>query len=166
MRHTSKLGCLHRAVDFTAFHSFAELWYELIHHPHYRRNPVRIQIWSKIGKELGAPSRFLQTKWKHIRYNYLQELKSPETGQHNANIRKRRFTEDLSFLKQAALGYTPKREKSISGQKTNYSSSDADSNSHIFPDNYMAAHFKFEVIEIEHSDEEGEEFSDSKPFTC
>uniref|UniRef100_A0A1B0AZM9 RNA helicase n=1 Tax=Glossina palpalis gambiensis TaxID=67801 RepID=A0A1B0AZM9_9MUSC len=27
-----------------------------IHHPHYRRNPVRIQIWSKIGKELGAPS--------------------------------------------------------------------------------------------------------------
>ncbi|XP_037899236.1 uncharacterized protein LOC119643807 [Glossina fuscipes] len=111
-------------------------------------------------------ARFLQTKWKNIRYNYLQELKSPETGQHNANIRKRRFTEDLSFLKQAALGYTPKREKSISGQKTNYSSSDADSNSHIFPDNYMAAHFKFEVIEIEHSDEEGEEFSDSKPFTC
>uniref|UniRef100_A0A1B0GBI1 MADF domain-containing protein n=1 Tax=Glossina morsitans morsitans TaxID=37546 RepID=A0A1B0GBI1_GLOMM len=135
-----------------------------IHHPHYRRNPVRIQIWSKIGKELGAPSRFLQTKWKNIRYNYLQELKSIETGQHNANIRKRRFTEDLSFLKQAALGYTPKREKSISGHKTNYSSSDADSNSHIFPDNYMAAHSNFEVIEIEHSDEEGEELSDSKPF--
>lgn len=55
-------------------------------------------------------ARFLQTKWKNIRYNYLQELKCLETGIVSSNLRKRRVTEDLSFLKYTAYrrgGVTP-----------------------------------------------------------
>lgn len=66
-----------------------------------------------------SPSaRFLQTKWKNIRYNYLQEQKCIETGTINTNIRKRRFTEDLSFLKHTAF-----RKEGPAPIKSNYNGS-------------------------------------------
>ncbi|XP_037954332.1 uncharacterized protein LOC119684374 isoform X2 [Teleopsis dalmanni] len=117
-----------------------------VKHPNYRRNPVRIAIWDRIAKELRAPSRFLQTKWKNIRYNYLQEVKSLETGLTNPNIRKRRFTEDLSFLQNTAQTYNVKKYNN-----TSYNSSDNDSNSYLYPD--TVPQNPLEVIEIEHSDD-------------
>ncbi|XP_075168265.1 dorsal interacting protein 3 isoform X2 [Haematobia irritans] len=119
-----------------------------VSHPHYRRTPVRMAIWDNIAQELGAPSRFLQTKWKNIRYNYLQEQKCLETGTINTNIRKRRFTEDLSFLK-----YTAYRKDAPT--KTSFNGSDNDSNSFMYPDNLSAAvSSSYEVIELDQSDDE------------
>ena len=60
--------------------------------------------------DLHFVAKFLQTKWKNIRYNYLQEMKVLETGHPNANIRKRRFTEDLSFLQNTAQSYNVKKD--------------------------------------------------------
>ncbi|XP_017473938.1 PREDICTED: uncharacterized protein LOC108364668 [Rhagoletis zephyria] len=111
-----------------------------VSHEHYRRYQVRVAIWDRIAAELRTPSKFLQTKWKNIRYNYLQELKSLETGLANANIRKRRFTEDLSFLQNTAQTYKK------------YSSSDNDSNSYLYADPQNAS--TYEIIEIEHSDDD------------
>ncbi|XP_065368280.1 uncharacterized protein Dlip3 [Calliphora vicina] len=123
-----------------------------VSHPHYRRTPVRMAIWDNIAKELGAPSRFLQTKWKNIRYNYLQEQKCLETGTVNTNIRKRRFTEDLSFLK-----YTAYRRDGITPTKTNCNGSD-DSNSYMYPDNLASASNTYEVIELDQSEDEADDF--------
>ncbi|XP_030554201.1 uncharacterized protein LOC115757896 [Drosophila novamexicana] len=108
-----------------------------VSHPHYRRNPVRVDIWDRIANELGASSRFLQTKWKNIRYNYLQEIKALETGQVNPNVRKRRFTEDLSFLQNTAQTYNVRKAQSYIVQNNNTNnggSSDNDSNSFLYPD--------------------------------
>ncbi|XP_037806905.1 uncharacterized protein LOC119600601 [Lucilia sericata] len=125
-----------------------------VSHPHYRRTPVRMAIWDNIAKELGAPSRFLQTKWKNIRYNYLQEQKCLETGTVNTNIRKRRFTEDLSFLK-----YTAYRRDGTGPIKSNCNGSD-DSNSYMYPDNLAPANSSntYEVIELDRSDDECDDF--------
>ncbi|KAM7342364.1 dorsal interacting protein 3 isoform 2-T2 [Cochliomyia hominivorax] len=123
-----------------------------VSHPHYRRTPVRMAIWDNIAKELGAPSRFLQTKWKNIRYNYLQELKCLETGTVNTNIRKRRFTEDLSFLK-----YTAYRRDGVTPTKQNFNGSD-DSNSYMYPDNLTSVKNTYEVIELDQSDDETDDF--------
>ncbi|XP_068145693.1 uncharacterized protein Dlip3 [Drosophila tropicalis] len=121
-----------------------------VSHPHYRRNPVRVDIWDRIATELGASSRFLQTKWKNIRYNYLQEIKALETGQVNPNVRKRRFTEDLSFLQNTAQTYNVKKAQAYIAQNKGGSGgggggnggvvgmggdgSDNDSNSYVYPD--------------------------------
>ncbi|XP_073813413.1 dorsal interacting protein 3 isoform X2 [Musca autumnalis] len=121
-------------------------------HPHYRRTPVRMAIWDNIARELGAPSRFLQTKWKNIRYNYLQEQKCLETGTFNTNIRKRRFTEDLSFLK-----YTAYRRDSLNSNVADYKlgTTDNDPKSYMYPDNYnTAVSSSYEVIELDQSDDE------------
>ncbi|XP_061391488.1 uncharacterized protein LOC133326892 [Musca vetustissima] len=121
-------------------------------HPHYRRTPVRMAIWDNIARELGAPSRFLQTKWKNIRYNYLQEQKCLETGTFNTNIRKRRFTEDLSFLKYTAY----RRDSLNTGATTEYKAgTDTDSNSYMYPDNLSTTvSSTFEVIELDQSDDD------------
>ncbi|EDW73798.1 uncharacterized protein Dwil_GK19649 [Drosophila willistoni] len=127
-----------------------------VSHPHYRRNPVRVDIWDRIATELGASSRFLQTKWKNIRYNYLQEIKALETGQVNPNVRKRRFTEDLSFLQNTAQTYNVKKAQAYIAQNKGISGSggggggsggcvgiggdgsdndnDIDSHSYVYPD--------------------------------
>ncbi|XP_017961870.1 glycosyltransferase-like protein gnt13 [Drosophila navojoa] len=114
-----------------------------VSHPHYRRNPVRVDIWDRIANELGASSRFLQTKWKNIRYNYLQEIKALETGQVNPNVRKRRFTEDLSFLQNTAQTYNVRKAQAYITQTNNNTSNnngggssdnDNDSNSFLYPD--------------------------------
>ncbi|KAH8336981.1 hypothetical protein KR059_009936 [Drosophila kikkawai] len=125
-----------------------------VSHPHYRRNPVRVDIWDRIASELGASSRFLQTKWKNIRYNYLQEIKAIETGQANPNVRKRRFTEDLSFLQNTAQTYNVKKSQSyVTAQN---GSSDNDSNSFLYPD---PEHLKidasegYDIIELDNSDD-------------
>ncbi|KAH8320858.1 hypothetical protein KR067_011391, partial [Drosophila pandora] len=126
-----------------------------VSHPHYRRNPVRVDIWDRIATELGASSRFLQTKWKNIRYNYLQEIKSIETGQANPNVRKRRFTEDLSFLQNTAQTYNVKKLQNYSIAAQN-GSSDNDSNSFLYPD---PEHLKidasegYDIIELDNSDD-------------
>ncbi|XP_014091970.2 uncharacterized protein Dlip3 isoform X1 [Bactrocera oleae] len=117
-----------------------------VNHEHYRRYQVRIAIWERIAAEMRTPSKFLQTKWKNIRYNYLQELKSLETGLANANIRKRRFTEDLSFLQNTAQSY-----KKVQHMNSSYNSSDNDSNSFMYMDPQNTS--TFEIIEIEHSDD-------------
>lgn len=122
-------------------------------HPHYRRTPVRMAIWDSIAKELGAPSRFLQTKWKNIRYNYLQEQKCLETGTFNTNIRKRRFTEDLSFLKYTAF----RRDgQNAANTSTEYKiTPDTDSNSYMYPDNLSTTvSSTYEVIELDQSDDD------------
>ncbi|XP_013100564.1 uncharacterized protein LOC106082540 [Stomoxys calcitrans] len=125
-------------------------------HPHYRRTPVRMAIWDNIAKELGAPSRFLQTKWKNIRYNYLQEQKCLETGTINTNIRKRRFTEDLSFLKYTAYRRDGANASAVGNAKWTYNGSDNDSNSFMYPDNLLTAvSSTYEVIELDQSDDEG-----------
>ncbi|XP_039483545.1 uncharacterized protein LOC120446590 [Drosophila santomea] len=126
-----------------------------VSHPHYRRNPVRVDIWDRIANELGASSRFLQTKWKNIRYNYLQEVKAIETGQANPNVRKRRFTEDLSFLQNTAQTYNVKKSLSYVTQQ-NGGGSDNDSNSFFYPD---PEHLKidasegYDIIELDNSDD-------------
>ncbi|XP_004534644.1 transcription factor Adf-1 [Ceratitis capitata] len=117
-----------------------------INHEHYRRYQIRVAIWERIASEMRTPSKFLQTKWKNIRYNYLQELKSLETGLANANIRKRRFTEDLSFLRNTAQTY-----KKVTHINSSYNSSDNDSNSYMYTDPQNTN--TFEIIEIEHSDD-------------
>lgn len=117
-----------------------------VNHEHYRRYQVRIAIWERIAAEMRTPSKFLQTKWKNIRYNYLQELKSLETGLANVNIRKRRFTEDLSFLQNTAQTY-----KKVPHLNSSYNSSDNDSNSFMYKDPQNTN--TFEIIEIEHSDD-------------
>ncbi|KAH8254005.1 hypothetical protein KR032_007923 [Drosophila birchii] len=125
-----------------------------VSHPHYRRNPVRVDIWDRIATELGASSRFLQTKWKNIRYNYLQEIKAIETGQANPNVRKRRFTEDLSFLQNTAQTYNVKKSQSYTTAQNG--SSDNDSNSFLYPD---PEHLKidasegYDIIELDNSDD-------------
>ncbi|KAH8280399.1 hypothetical protein KR018_005479, partial [Drosophila ironensis] len=125
-----------------------------VSHPHYRRNPVRVDIWDRIANELGASSRFLQTKWKNIRYNYLQEVKAIETGQANPNVRKRRFTEDLSFLQNTAQTYNVKKSQSYAAAQNG--SSDNDSNSFLYPD---PEHLKidasegYDIIELDNSDD-------------
>ncbi|KAH8402055.1 hypothetical protein KR009_009487, partial [Drosophila setifemur] len=122
-----------------------------VSHPHYRRNPVRVDIWDRIANELGASSRFLQTKWKNIRYNYLQEIKAIETGQANPNVRKRRFTEDLSFLQNTAQTYNVKKFQSHA-----QNGSDNDSNSFLYPD---PVHLKidasegYDIIELDNSED-------------
>ncbi|XP_055907817.1 uncharacterized protein LOC129942774 [Eupeodes corollae] len=73
----------------------------------YRRNTARQEIWHKISRMLGASSKICQVKWKNIRYNYLQEVKNPK----NPNIRRRRLTRDLSFLKSTAFTYKKKGDK-------------------------------------------------------
>ncbi|XP_032570740.1 uncharacterized protein LOC6609734 [Drosophila sechellia] len=126
-----------------------------VSHPHYRRNPVRVDIWDRIANELGASSRFLQTKWKNIRYNYLQEVKAIETGQANPNVRKRRFTEDLSFLQNTAQTYNVKKSQSYVAQQ-NGMGSDNDSNSFLYPD---PEHLKidasegYDIIDLDNSDD-------------
>ncbi|XP_017836455.1 uncharacterized protein LOC108595685 [Drosophila busckii] len=133
-----------------------------VSHPHYRRNPVRVGIWDRIANELGASSRFLQTKWKNIRYNYLQEIKALETGTTNPNVRKRRFTEDLSFLQNTAQTYNVKKAQSyveISHTTNGGASSDNDSNSFLYPD---PEHLRvdsaknFDIIELDDNSEDGE----------
>ncbi|XP_062133430.1 uncharacterized protein LOC133843761 [Drosophila sulfurigaster albostrigata] len=138
-----------------------------VSHPHYRRNPVRVDIWDRIANELGASSRFLQTKWKNIRYNYLQEIKALETGQVNPNVRKRRFTEDLSFLQNTAQSYNVKKAQAYITQTNtpnNVSggggggSSDNDSNSFLYPD---PEHLRidpsdsYDIIELDDNSEDG-----------
>ncbi|XP_017078979.1 uncharacterized protein LOC108113058 [Drosophila eugracilis] len=126
-----------------------------VSHPHYRRNPVRVDIWDRIANELGASSRFLQTKWKNIRYNYLQEVKAIETGQANPNVRKRRFTEDLSFLQNTAQTYNVKKSQSYVAPQ-NGGGSDNDSNSFLYPD---PEHLKidasegYDIIELDNSED-------------
>ncbi|KAH8347816.1 hypothetical protein KR084_001269 [Drosophila pseudotakahashii] len=126
-----------------------------VSHPHYRRNPVRVDIWDRIANELGASSRFLQTKWKNIRYNYLQEVKAIETGQANPNVRKRRFTEDLSFLQNTAQTYNVKKSQSYVAPQ-NGAGSDNDSNSFLYPD---PEHLKidasegYDIIELDNSED-------------
>lgn len=132
-----------------------------VSHPHYRRNPVRVDIWDRIANELGASSRFLQTKWKNIRYNYLQEIKALETGQVNPNVRKRRFTEDLSFLQNTAQTYNVKKAQAYITQTStpnnNGGSSDNDSNSFLYPD---PEHLRvdpsdsYDIIELDDNDSE------------
>ncbi|KAI8039699.1 uncharacterized protein LOC128253872 [Drosophila gunungcola] len=134
-----------------------------VSHPHYRRNPVRVDIWDRIANELGASSRFLQTKWKNIRYNYLQEVKAIETGQTNPNVRKRRFTEDLSFLQNTAQTYNVKKSQSFVAPQ-NGGGSDNDSNSFLYPD---PEHLKidasegYDIIELDNS-EDGENSDDNE----
>ncbi|EDW00740.1 putative mediator of RNA polymerase II transcription subunit 26 [Drosophila grimshawi] len=138
-----------------------------VSHPHYRRNPVRVDIWDRIANELGASSRFLQTKWKNIRYNYLQEIKALETGQVNPNVRKRRFTEDLSFLQNTAQTYNVRKAQSYfvqtdrdrqSTNTNNGGSSDNDSNSFLYPD---PEHLRidltenYDIIELDDNSEDG-----------
>ncbi|XP_034651305.1 uncharacterized protein LOC117890511 [Drosophila subobscura] len=126
-----------------------------VSHPHYRRNPVRVDIWDRIANELGASSRFLQTKWKNIRYNYLQEIKAIETGQINPNVRKRRFTEDLSFLQNTAQTYNVKKNQTIPAP-TNNGSSDNDSNSFLYPDPEhlkVDASGNYDIIELDNSED-------------
>ncbi|XP_054741069.1 uncharacterized protein LOC129246346 [Anastrepha obliqua] len=118
-----------------------------VNHEHYRRYQVRVAIWERIAAEMRTPSKFLQTKWKNIRYNYLQEIKSLETGLANANIRKRRFTEDLSFLQNTAQTY-----KKGMFMNSSYNSSDNDSNSYLYTDPQNAS--TYEIIEIDHSDDD------------
>ncbi|XP_016985991.1 uncharacterized protein LOC108049354 [Drosophila rhopaloa] len=126
-----------------------------VSHPHYRRNPVRVDIWDRIANELGASSRFLQTKWKNIRYNYLQEVKAIETGQTNPNVRKRRFTEDLSFLQNTAQTYNVKKAQNFVAPQ-NGGGSDNDSNSFLYPD---PEHLKidasegYDIIELDNSED-------------
>ncbi|XP_034476405.1 uncharacterized protein LOC117783230 [Drosophila innubila] len=139
-----------------------------VSHPHYRRNPVRVDIWDRIANELGASSRFLQTKWKNIRYNYLQEIKALETGQVNPNVRKRRFTEDLSFLQNTAQTYNVKKAQAYIAQTNTPNnnknsndggggSSDNDSNSFLYPD---PEHLRidpsdsYDIIELDDNDSE------------
>nr|XP_016928977.1 uncharacterized protein LOC108009273 [Drosophila suzukii] len=130
-----------------------------VSHPHYRRNPVRVDIWDRIANELGASSRFLQTKWKNIRYNYLQEVKAMETGQANPNVRKRRFTEDLSFLQNTAQTYNVKKSQSFVAPQNGGGGgggSDNDSNSFLYPD---PEHLKidasegYDIIELDNSED-------------
>ncbi|XP_017146454.1 uncharacterized protein LOC108158551 [Drosophila miranda] len=126
-----------------------------VSHPHYRRNPVRVDIWDRIANELGTSSRFLQTKWKNIRYNYLQEIKAIETGQVNPNVRKRRFTEDLSFLQNTAQTYNVKKNQTIAAP-TNNGSSDNDSNSFLYPDPEhltVDASCNYDIIELDNSED-------------
>lgn len=110
---------------------------------------------SKKTTLLIATARFLQTKWKNIRYNYLQEIKSIETGQANPNVRKRRFTEDLSFLQNTAQTYNVKKLQNYSIAAQN-GSSDNDSNSFLYPD---PEHLKidasegYDIIELDNSDD-------------
>ncbi|XP_033251910.1 uncharacterized protein LOC117191048 [Drosophila miranda] len=126
-----------------------------VSHPHYRRNPVRVDIWDRIANELGTSSRFLQTKWKNIRYNYLQEIKAIETGQVNPNVRKRRFTEDLSFLQNTAQTYNVKKNPTFAAP-TNNGSSDNDSNSFLYPDPEhltVDASCNYDIIELDNSED-------------
>ncbi|KAH8421078.1 hypothetical protein KR222_010732, partial [Zaprionus bogoriensis] len=139
-----------------------------VSHPHYRRNPVRVDIWDRIANELGASSRFLQTKWKNIRYNYLQEIKALETGQVNPNVRKRRFTEDLSFLQNTAQTYNVKKAQSYISQanataNNNAGSDDNDSNSFLYPDPEhlrIDASDNYDIIELDDNSEEGSAHGD------
>ncbi|XP_067627202.1 uncharacterized protein Dlip3 [Eurosta solidaginis] len=116
-----------------------------VNHEHYRRYQIRVAIWERIAAELRVSSKFLQTKWKNIRYNYLQEVKSLETGIPNAHIRKRRCTEDLSFLLNTAQSYSK-----IMQMNTSYNSADNDSNSYLYGDTQNPN--AYEIVEIDNSD--------------
>ncbi|XP_055854442.1 transcription factor Adf-1 [Episyrphus balteatus] len=103
----------------------------------YRRNSARQEIWHKISRMLGASSKICQVKWKNIRYNYLTEIKNPK----NPNIRRRRLTRDLSFLKTTAFTYKKKGDRKSS-----------DSSGYIYkPDNQDDF---YEIVMVEPSEDE------------
>lgn len=116
-----------------------------------------------INVSLSVLARFLQTKWKNIRYNYLQEIKALETGQVNPNVRKRRFTEDLSFLQNTAQTYNVKKAQAYISQtntttnSNNANSDDNDSNSFLYPDPEhlrIDASDSYDIIELDDDNSE------------